>query len=260
MTNSTLREAAQALCAEATCIPNLFDDGVDKRIMAVPTQRLGNLRAALSQEGDSTAPASEHSLSARLVDFANELDAEATSGAQWSKAKHTCVSVGGALRDVAKQVAELEDTTDHLAAALRKEIEAPVFLDLTTARATLSSTAPVAREPIAWTWTPKGHSPRVEFYKPKDQDSIPLYAAPQTPSPVAPEPAREREALPDTQRLDWLVANGIAIERDIEGAWRTVQYRRYGNPIRGPERITLRGAIDAARAALAGDQAEKDQA
>lgn len=52
-------------------------------------------------------------------------------------------------------------------------------------------------------------------------------------------------AKADTSRLDWLEQNGIAIERGIEGEWRTLQYRRYGSPIRGPERMTLREAIDA---------------
>ena len=70
---------------------------------------------------------------------------------------------------------------------------------------------------------------------------------------VAATPPTGADAL-DARRLDWMAQHGVAIERDIEGEWRTIKYRRYGEPIRGPERMTLRAAIDAAIASTEGEK------
>ena len=45
-------------------------------------------------------------LAKRLLALADELDAELTSGAQWSKAQHTCSSVSTALRDMARAASQ----------------------------------------------------------------------------------------------------------------------------------------------------------
>jgi len=80
-----------------------------------------------------------------------------------------------------------------------------------------------------------------------------LHKIPYNTKLYAATPSKGADAL-DARRLDWLEKRGIAIERDIEGEWRAVQYRRYGNPIRGPERMTLRAAIDAAIASTEGEK------
>jgi hypothetical protein len=43
-------------------------------------------------------------LTKRLLALADELDAELDSGAKWTKAQHTCESVSGALRELARDV------------------------------------------------------------------------------------------------------------------------------------------------------------
>jgi hypothetical protein len=51
----------------------------------------------------------------------------------------------------------------------------------------------------------------------------------------------------DTSRLDDIERHGWGVERDLDGDWNLVQFRRYGAPIRYPARANLRDAIDAAR-------------
>jgi len=63
----------------------------------------------------------------RILELANELDAELNGGARWTKAQHTCNSVSSALRDVAREVADLEDSANRLTEALRAEVEAAPF-------------------------------------------------------------------------------------------------------------------------------------
>ena len=52
----------------------------------------------------------------------------------------------------------------------------------------------------------------------------------------------------DAERLTAIELNGWIVERDIEGEWAIAAQRRYGEPIRKGEGMTLRAAIDAARA------------
>jgi hypothetical protein len=58
--------------------------------------------------------------------------------------------------------------------------------------------------------------------------------------------ARLEAAERDAARLRAIERNGWGIERDIEGDWNVVAFRRYGNPLRYPAAITLGAAIDAA--------------
>ena len=56
------------------------------------------------------------------------------------------------------------------------------------------------------------------------------------------------ELRPAAERLRAIELNGWIVERDIEGEWAIAAQRRYGEPIRKGEGMTLRAAIDAARA------------
>lgn len=75
----------------------------------------------------SASPEPTDALAQKLIELADELDMELHGGAKWTGAQHTCASVSGAMRDVARRV---DEQIFQLVRALREAIEAPVFMDL----------------------------------------------------------------------------------------------------------------------------------
>lgn len=87
------------------------------------------LRAGQSEPvaASSASPEPTDALAQKLIELADELDMELHGGAKWTGAQHTCASVSGAMRDVARRV---DEQIFQLVRALREAIEAPVFMDL----------------------------------------------------------------------------------------------------------------------------------